>query len=107
MWLRPRQGANKKMWKKSPQQKLRSKTHVFCNATQSQMLDKMVSVIILLLLINRLTQLLDDNEKGIHILGISACYCKFVHLKVVIILLHPVIYYKDYFYNYTKMCGNN
>ncbi|XP_042874526.1 39S ribosomal protein L35, mitochondrial-like [Penaeus japonicus] len=42
MWLRPRQGANKKMWKKSPQQKLRSKTHVFCNATQSQMLDKMV-----------------------------------------------------------------
>ncbi|XP_037786864.1 39S ribosomal protein L35, mitochondrial-like [Penaeus monodon] len=42
MWIRPRQGANKKMWKKSQTQRLRAKTHVFCNATQSQMLDKMV-----------------------------------------------------------------
>ncbi|XP_063590005.1 large ribosomal subunit protein bL35m-like [Penaeus indicus] len=42
MWIRARQGANKKMWKKSQTQRLRAKTHVFCNATQSQMLDKMV-----------------------------------------------------------------
>lgn len=45
MWIRPRQGANKKMWKKSQTQRLRAKTHVFCNATQSQMLDKMVSLV--------------------------------------------------------------
>merc|ERR1712212_635689 len=43
MWIRARQGANKKMWKKSPRQQLRLKTHVFCNATQSQLLDKMVT----------------------------------------------------------------
>lgn len=43
IWIRARAGAKKKMWKKSPAQRKRCKTHVFCNATQSFMLDKMVT----------------------------------------------------------------
>nr|XP_053645146.1 39S ribosomal protein L35, mitochondrial-like isoform X2 [Cherax quadricarinatus] len=43
IWIRPRAGAKNKMWKKSPAERRRCKTHVFCNATQSQMLDKMVT----------------------------------------------------------------
>lgn len=43
IWIRPRAGASKRMWKKSPAQRHRCKTHVFCNATQSYMLDKMVT----------------------------------------------------------------
>ncbi|KAK7086053.1 mitochondrial 54S ribosomal protein YmL35 [Halocaridina rubra] len=43
IWIRARAGASKKMWKKNRKRKHRAKTHVFCNATQSQMLDKMVT----------------------------------------------------------------
>lgn len=43
IWIRPRAGAKKRMWKKSPAQRRRCKTHVFTNATQSNLLDKMVS----------------------------------------------------------------
>ncbi|KAK8391057.1 hypothetical protein O3P69_017008 [Scylla paramamosain] len=43
IWIRARAGARKRMWKKSPAQRRRCKTHVFCNATQSYMLDKMVT----------------------------------------------------------------
>lgn len=43
IWIRPRAGAKKRVWKKSPAQRLRCKTHVFCNSTQSNMLDKMVT----------------------------------------------------------------
>lgn len=43
IWIRPRAGASKRMWKKNRKRKYRAKTHVFCNATQSHMLDKMVT----------------------------------------------------------------
>ncbi|KAG0697408.1 39S ribosomal protein L35, mitochondrial [Chionoecetes opilio] len=43
IWIRARAAAKKRIWKKSPAQRDRSKTHVFCNATQSNMLDKMVT----------------------------------------------------------------
>ncbi|XP_045127846.1 uncharacterized protein LOC123514217 isoform X2 [Portunus trituberculatus] len=43
IWIRARAGAKKRMWKKSPAQRRRCKTHVFCNATQSLLLDKMVT----------------------------------------------------------------
>lgn len=42
-WIRTKVGRQKKMWKKSSKQKRRLKQHVFCNATQSTMLDKMVT----------------------------------------------------------------
>jgi len=43
MWVRPRQGASKKIWKKGHKQRRRIKEHVFTNATQSTLLDKMVT----------------------------------------------------------------
>lgn len=42
-WIRPKVGRHKKMWKKSSAQKRRLRQHVFCNATQSTLLDKMVT----------------------------------------------------------------
>lgn len=42
-WIRTKVGKQKKMWKKSPSQKRRLKQHVFCNATQNTLLDKMVT----------------------------------------------------------------
>lgn len=41
-WIRTICGRNKKLWKKSSSRKRRIKQHVFCNATQSTLLDKMV-----------------------------------------------------------------
>lgn len=42
-WIRPKVGRHKKLWKKSSAQKRRLRQHVFCNATQSTLLDKMVT----------------------------------------------------------------
>lgn len=42
-WIRTKIGRHKKLWKKSPNQKRRLKQHVFCNATQNTLLDKMVT----------------------------------------------------------------
>lgn len=42
-WIRTKCGRNKKMWKKSSSQKRRLRQHVFCNATQATLLDKMVT----------------------------------------------------------------
>lgn len=42
IWIRTKVGKNKKLWKKSSGRKRRLRQHVFCNATQSKMLDKMV-----------------------------------------------------------------
>ncbi|CAD0205544.1 unnamed protein product [Chrysodeixis includens] len=42
-WIRTKVGKQKKMWKKHAAQKRRLKQHVFCNSTQSTMLDKMVT----------------------------------------------------------------
>ncbi|XP_061445298.1 large ribosomal subunit protein bL35m isoform X2 [Rhineura floridana] len=43
LWLRRRAGYKKKLWKKSPRRKKRLREHVFCNKTQSKLLDKMTS----------------------------------------------------------------
>uniref|UniRef100_A0A8D0GJL1 Large ribosomal subunit protein bL35m n=1 Tax=Sphenodon punctatus TaxID=8508 RepID=A0A8D0GJL1_SPHPU len=43
LWLRRRAGYKKKLWKKSPQRKKRLREHVFCNRTQSKLLDKMTT----------------------------------------------------------------
>ncbi|ENN73803.1 39S ribosomal protein L35, mitochondrial [Dendroctonus ponderosae] len=42
IWIRRKAGCHKHLWKKSPQRKRRLRQHVFCNATQSYLLDKMV-----------------------------------------------------------------
>ncbi|XP_066999276.2 large ribosomal subunit protein bL35m [Anabrus simplex] len=42
-WIRTRAGKNKRVWKKSSKAKRLSKEHVFCNSTQSWLLDKMVT----------------------------------------------------------------
>nr|CAG4650636.1 EOG090X0J5E [Sida crystallina] len=42
-WIRPIVGRNKKRWVKPAKRLNRAKQHVFCNATQSTMLDKMVT----------------------------------------------------------------
>lgn len=42
-WIRTKVGRKKRLWKKSPPQKRRLRQHVFCNATQSKLLDKMVT----------------------------------------------------------------
>lgn len=42
-WIRPKVGRHKKLWKKSQPQKRRLRQHVFCNSTQSTLLDKMVT----------------------------------------------------------------
>ncbi|XP_046383951.1 39S ribosomal protein L35, mitochondrial [Ischnura elegans] len=43
IWIRTKAGRNKHMWKKSESRKRRLRQHVFCNATQSTLLDKMVT----------------------------------------------------------------
>ncbi|XP_038219479.1 39S ribosomal protein L35, mitochondrial [Zerene cesonia] len=42
-WIRTKVGRNKKMWKKTLAQRRRLRQHVFCNSTQSTLLDKMVT----------------------------------------------------------------
>ncbi|XP_031435717.1 39S ribosomal protein L35, mitochondrial [Clupea harengus] len=41
LWLRRKAGYKKKLWKKMPTRKKRLREHVFCNNTQSKLLDKM------------------------------------------------------------------
>ncbi|XP_072935013.1 large ribosomal subunit protein bL35m [Epargyreus clarus] len=42
-WIRTLCGRNKKMWKKTLKNKRRLRQHVFCNSSQSHLLDKMVT----------------------------------------------------------------
>ncbi|XP_066156336.1 large ribosomal subunit protein bL35m [Euwallacea fornicatus] len=42
-WIRRLAGCHKRLWKKSPNRRRRHRQHVFCNATQSRLLDKMVT----------------------------------------------------------------
>lgn len=42
-WIRTKCGRNKHLWKKSEKRKRRARQHVLCNATQSTLLDKMVT----------------------------------------------------------------
>lgn len=42
-WIRPKAGRHKKLWKKNKSRKFRLRQHVFCNRTQSKLLDKMVT----------------------------------------------------------------
>ncbi|CAG9829580.1 unnamed protein product [Diabrotica balteata] len=42
-WIRTKCGRHKRLWRKSPPRKRRLRQHVFCNATQSTLLDKMVA----------------------------------------------------------------
>jgi large subunit ribosomal protein L35 len=42
-WIRPKVGRQKRLWRKSSAQRRRLRQHVFCNATQTNMLDKMVT----------------------------------------------------------------
>ncbi|KZC14312.1 PREDICTED: 39S ribosomal protein L35, mitochondrial [Dufourea novaeangliae] len=44
IWIRPHAGRTSKMWTKSLNRKSRLKRHVFVNATQSTLLDKMVTM---------------------------------------------------------------
>ncbi|KAJ8372365.1 hypothetical protein AAFF_G00289980 [Aldrovandia affinis] len=41
LWLRRRAGYKKKLWKKMPARRRRLRQHVFCNGTQTKLLDKM------------------------------------------------------------------
>ncbi|KAG7277318.1 hypothetical protein CRUP_005852 [Coryphaenoides rupestris] len=41
LWIRRQAGYKKKLWKKMPARRYRLRQHVFCNKTQSKMLDKM------------------------------------------------------------------
>lgn len=43
IWIRTKAGRRKHLWRKSSARKKRLREHVFCNATQSTLLDKMVS----------------------------------------------------------------
>ena len=43
IWIRPRSGKYKRRWKQSSRRKARLNQHVFTNATQSRMLDKMAT----------------------------------------------------------------
>ncbi|XP_015110466.1 39S ribosomal protein L35, mitochondrial [Diachasma alloeum] len=43
IWIRTKAGRHKRRWKKSGANARRSRQHVFCNATQSWLLDKMVT----------------------------------------------------------------
>ncbi|CAL1673717.1 unnamed protein product [Lasius platythorax] len=43
IWIRTKAGRKKHLWQKSYARKKRLREHVFCNATQCTMLDKMVS----------------------------------------------------------------
>ncbi|XP_063238047.1 large ribosomal subunit protein bL35m [Bacillus rossius redtenbacheri] len=42
-WIRTRAGRHRFLWKKKDSLKRRHRQHVFCNATQSRLLDKMVT----------------------------------------------------------------
>nr|SVE89640.1 EOG090X0J5E [Daphnia sinensis] len=42
-WIRPMVGRNKHHWSKTAKRKIRAEKHVFCNSTQSTLLDKMVT----------------------------------------------------------------
>lgn len=43
IWIRTRAGRGKRLWKKNPSRQYRLRQHVFCNKTQSKLLDKMVT----------------------------------------------------------------
>ncbi|XP_024887563.1 39S ribosomal protein L35, mitochondrial [Temnothorax curvispinosus] len=43
IWIRTRSGRHNKLWTKTTARKKRLRRHVFCNATQSTLLDKMTS----------------------------------------------------------------
>ncbi|XP_048391377.1 39S ribosomal protein L35, mitochondrial isoform X2 [Stegostoma tigrinum] len=43
LWVRRKAGYKKRLWKKRPARKRRLRQHVFCNKTQSKMLDKMTT----------------------------------------------------------------
>ncbi|XP_026141310.1 large ribosomal subunit protein bL35m isoform X2 [Carassius auratus] len=43
LWVRRKAGYKKKLWKKSAARKKRLREHVFCNKTQSKLLDKMTT----------------------------------------------------------------
>jgi large subunit ribosomal protein L35 len=43
IWIRTIAGRKKRIWKKSQYQRYRARQHVFTNATQSNMLDKMTT----------------------------------------------------------------
>ncbi|XP_077395239.1 large ribosomal subunit protein bL35m isoform X2 [Festucalex cinctus] len=43
LWIRRKAGYKKKLWKKSAARRKRLREHVFCNKTQSKMLDKMTT----------------------------------------------------------------
>uniref|UniRef100_A0A8D2LND0 Large ribosomal subunit protein bL35m n=1 Tax=Varanus komodoensis TaxID=61221 RepID=A0A8D2LND0_VARKO len=43
LWLRRRAGYKKKLWKKNPRRRKRLREQVFCNKTQSKLLDKMTT----------------------------------------------------------------
>lgn len=43
IWIRTKTGRHKRMWRKSPENKRRSRQHVFTNSTQSWLLDSMVT----------------------------------------------------------------
>lgn len=42
-WIRTRAGRFRHLWRKSEAQKYRYRQHIFCNATQCTLLDKMVT----------------------------------------------------------------
>ncbi|XP_030247989.1 large ribosomal subunit protein bL35m [Sparus aurata] len=43
LWIRRKAGYKKKLWKKLPARRKRLREHVFCNKTQSKLLDKMTT----------------------------------------------------------------
>jgi large subunit ribosomal protein L35 len=43
IWIRTRSARFKRLWKKTQSRRYRKRQHVFCNATQSTLLDKMVT----------------------------------------------------------------
>ena len=43
LWIRPRAGRHKKLWKKSHRQRKRMKGHVVCNKRQCWLLERMVT----------------------------------------------------------------
>uniref|UniRef100_UPI0037E70828 large ribosomal subunit protein bL35m n=1 Tax=Semicossyphus pulcher TaxID=241346 RepID=UPI0037E70828 len=43
LWIRRKAGYKKKLWKKRPARRKRLREHVFCNKTQSKLLDKMTT----------------------------------------------------------------
>lgn len=42
-WIRTRAGRSKRLWRKNPDRRYRLRQHVFCNKTQSKLLDRMVT----------------------------------------------------------------